>query len=106
VAKNPANIQAIAWGISGTVGVVCVVLWITLDIPQKITDLVYGRQPALGSLSYVNLIAEIGKHQQSGRIDARVSVEVTNTNDFLVKFHASVSCEVNGTPSGVLNLKG
>jgi hypothetical protein len=106
IATTSGNAQAIAWIISGLVGLICVVLWIALDVPQRITDLISGRAPELGSLTYVNLIAEIGKHQQSGRISAHLSVEVTNTNDFLVKYRASVSSEVNGTPSGVTTFEG
>jgi hypothetical protein len=106
VVIKTANVQATAWILSGIVGIICVLFWIALDIPERITAAIYGQRPALGSLTFVNLIAEIGKHQASGRVSARLSVEITNTNDFMVKYRAMVTTEVNGSPGSVSNFEG
>lgn len=40
IAATSANIQAIAWVISGLFGLICIILWIAFDVPQRITDLI------------------------------------------------------------------
>jgi len=54
----------------------------------------------------IRLCSPVAKHQLSGRISARLSVEVTNTNDFLVKYRVTVKCEVNGTQSDTATFEG
>jgi hypothetical protein len=84
MASTSSNLQAVAWLLSGIFGIVCVTAWIAFDVPEKISNLFSGQRPALGSLSYVNLIVSVERHP-SGNIDVQLSVELTNTNDFLIK---------------------
>jgi hypothetical protein len=89
------TVTAIGWIIAGVFGLVGVAAWEALHLEDKLRDL-FGRRPALGSLTYSNLVVEVHSFPNQSVTNVEVRIDLKNTNDFLVSYNAKIDGEVNG----------
>jgi hypothetical protein len=99
------NLQAVAWTLSGLIGLLAVVAWSGFNVSEKIAGGFSSDRPALGSLNYVNLIPGI-ERKQNGVTHAQLSVELNNGNDFLLKYRATLHSQVNGKADTPITFEG
>jgi hypothetical protein len=100
------SLPAIAWILSGLIGLVGLVAWQLFHVDEKLYGM-FAARPALGSLSFEEpFVTRISRSIGTGKTDAEISVNLKNSNDFLLKFHATISGDVNGKQSSQISFDG
>lgn len=105
--KASPNSTAIAWILSGAIGVVGVIGWEMLSVSERLDAVLPFNRPGYGSLPFKDMIVSIERHP-SGKTDIQMSVELKNTNDFMLRYNALLIGRVNGKlPNGpILTFEG
>ncbi len=92
---NSPNLDVIAWSISGVIGLACLILWLIFHLDDRLYNMLI-KKPTLGSLHYVDCVPMLKRNINTGKADAEIRVELKNTNDFLVRFRATLRGQING----------
>jgi hypothetical protein len=105
VTVTPENLRvknAIVWGASGVLGLICLFAWIYFHAEDRIYDL-YSPRPGLGTLSYGTLIDRIELLPLRNKLeplnqhgDVEITVILHNDNDATIAFHGRISASANG----------
>jgi hypothetical protein len=94
---SPEARVAIAWMLSGLIGLIGLTSWLVLHIDERLQDLLRKR-PTFGSLPNVNFTVNVARNITTGKVDAEMAVEIKNVNDFVVGYRGHLEGEMNDKP--------
>lgn len=97
LAWSSTKIKAVAWMLSGLIGLLGLALWIALRLDKKLGAWLNPR-PEFASLVYSDFIPNIGIDPKNKSVGVETFVKLDNTNTRSVRYRAKLTGSINGHP--------
>jgi len=85
------TVEAVGWLLGGAFGLMGVAIWEAFSLSDRLRGC-----PALGSLKYSVCVIRIESLPEQGEASVELRVQLSNTNDFLLAYNATIDGDVNG----------